>query len=62
MFSINSKSFTNGSSKTPYLSSTNSNNTQNLSFSQMMTTFNAFEQCKGCPSTQKILQNIPHKR
>ncbi len=62
MFSINSKSFNTNTTKTPFLSSISSNDTRNLSFSQLHTTFNTFDQCKGCPSTQKILQNIPNKR
>ena len=47
--------------KNPFLSVISSNNTQNLSFSQLQTSLNSWDQCKGCPTTQKFLQNIPKR-
>jgi hypothetical protein len=47
--------------KNHFLSAISTPNSQNLSFSQLHTTLNTWDQCKGCPSTQKILQNIPKR-
>ena len=48
--------------KNHFFSAISTPNTQHLSFSQLHTTLNTWDQCKGCPSTQKLLQNIPKNK